>query len=310
MRSDLLHVVTCVSNPLRWQSRIALYETFCQHMLDSGVNLTTVECALGQRPFELSKVGAPHVNYVPVRHTTIVWHKESLLNIGFSRLPRDAAYVAWIDADVTFRDPNWAAETVHALQQYAVVQPWQNCYDLGPRGEHLELHTSFCSLVQEGKPITPKWNQYHTFGHPGYAWAMRRETLANLGGLYAAAALGSADHNMALAMLGRVNETFPSDISPTFTQTMAAWQARAIEFVGQRIGFVPGTIEHGFHGPKASRNYVSRWDILRKSKFDPLTDLKPNLDGVIELSGSKKGLQRDIEAYFRARDEDSNRPRA
>ncbi len=42
MRSDLLHVIAAVANPVRWQSRIRLAGEFIEHMLDSGVQVTIV----------------------------------------------------------------------------------------------------------------------------------------------------------------------------------------------------------------------------------------------------------------------------
>lgn len=306
MHADQLYVVTPYSNPLRTQSRPRLAKAFCAHMIDSGVNLVLVECQLGKRPFELEGHIDPRVTYIGVRHSTIVWHKESLINIGLSRLPSSAEYVAWVDADITFLSPTWAADTVHALQQYSVVQPWQNAYDLGPYNEHLELHTSFASLFVHGRPIFPQWKAGYTFGHPGYAWAYRRSVLEEVGGLFDKAALGSSDHNMALALIGRASETFPNNISPQFTESVMAWQAKAKHFFGERIGFVPGRLEHTWHGPKAKRAYVSRWSILQRWKFNPVLDLKYNFQGVLELAGNKLGLQKDIESYFAARDEDAN----
>jgi hypothetical protein len=303
-----LHVVAVVSNPLRFASRVKLTEEFCRQQLAAGVSLTLVECALGERAYMFANLD-PRINYVPVRHTTICWHKESLINIGLSRLPRSAEYIAWIDADIMFRSPTWAVDIIHALQQFAVIQPWETALDLGPRGEVLELHTSFCSLFVQNKPIYPTWRKGYTFGHPGYAWAARREIIDQIGGLYDDAILGSADHNQALAMIGRATETFPVDISPEFTASQLAWQARAKHFVGQRIGFLGGTIEHGFHGPKARREYISRWDILRKWRYNPVTDIRYNIDRVVELAMNKPGLQHDIETYFARRDEDSNQAR-
>jgi hypothetical protein len=75
MKRSNLHVVCAIFNPIRWQSRKALYLDFEQHMLDSGVSLTLVECALGDRPFELS--GRAHINYIPVRAGTLAWNKEN-----------------------------------------------------------------------------------------------------------------------------------------------------------------------------------------------------------------------------------------
>ena len=37
MRAALLHVVTCVADPLRWESQVRLYRQFEQHMLDGNL---------------------------------------------------------------------------------------------------------------------------------------------------------------------------------------------------------------------------------------------------------------------------------
>lgn len=265
MRADLLHVVTAVANPVRWKSRISLYHEFERHMLDSGVKLTTVECAYGERPFELSN---PHVNHVKVRANpaALVWNKENLLNIGVSRLPPEAKYIGTFDADITFRRKDWAAETVHALQHYPVVQPWSDCYDLGPNGEHIEAHRSFCRLVHEKKPIVQGPNAVngpYKFGHPGYAWAWTRQALEWVGGLVETAGLGAGDHHMAMALIGRVDDSIPGNIGDAYKKPLRLWQARAMPHIARSISYIAGTIEHGFHGPKAKRAYVDRWGVLK-----------------------------------------------
>ena len=307
MQNALLNVVTCISNPIRWKSRITLYNQFEEEMLDSGVKLTTVECAFGERPYELSN---PHVNHVKVRANAgaLVWNKENLLNIGINRLHADAKYIATIDADVSFRQSGWAAETVHALQHYAVVQPWSECYDLGPNDEHLETHTAFTKLVFQKKPIVqgPNAMSVYKFGHPGYAWAYTRQALEWVGGLIESAGLGAADHHQAMALIGRVDESIPENISEAYKAPLRLWQSRAMANIHKNISFVPGTIEHRWHGQKALRAYVDRWQILINNKFDPSTDLKKNTYGVVELASNKPELRLDIDRYFRSRNEDAN----
>jgi hypothetical protein len=304
MKSELLHVVTAIANPSRWSSRINLYKKFEQHMLDSGVHLTTVECAYGDRPHVLDN---PHVNHVKVRASgeNMVWNKESLLNIGISRMP-DAQYIMTSDADIEFRKSGWAAETVHALQHFHVVQPWSHAYDLGPNDDHLQTHTSFCKLFYDKKTIQPKWSPDYTYAHTGYAWAWTRQALSWLGGLVDFAALGAADHHMSYALLGRADESLPGKIHPNYRQALKAWETRAVRHINKSLGYVPGTIEHGWHGSKENRKYVERWSIILKHQFDPYVDLKRNLHGVVELAGNKPDLRHDVHLYFNQRNEDSN----
>lgn len=305
MRADLLYVVTAIANPVRWESRIRLARDFISHMLDSGVHLTLVECAYGERPFDLADT--PHINHVGVRSRSLVWNKECLLNLGAQRTPA-AKYLGFIDADIRFRQPAWAAETVQALQQYDVVQPWSDCYDLGPKDEHLQTHRSFCRLWADRKPIVqgPNAVGYHQFGHPGYAWAFTRQALDWLGGLIDTAAIGAADHHMALALIGRVNDSAPANVSEGYKQPLRRWESYAMQHIAGNISYVPGTIEHLWHGSKELRKYVDRWSILTNNHFDPSSDLKRNTFGVIELAGNKPGLRRDMDWYFRSRNEDAN----
>ncbi len=301
MRADLLHIVTAIANPMRWSSRTRLYRDFERHMLDSGVHLTVVECAYGDAPHLLA--GTPGVQHIPVRARSMVWTKENLLNLGVAQLPDCAKYIAWIDADIRFRNPAWAEETVYALQLHDLVQPWSDCYDLGPRGEHVQLHRSFCRQWRDGQPIG---ECYGVFAHPGYAWAATRQALEWLGGLIETAALGAADHHMALALAGKVERSIPGNLTQGYRRPLLAWQQRATQHIAGNIGSVAGTIEHHWHGQKARRRYVERWDVLAAHRFDPETDLRRNTHGVLELAGNKPELRRAMEAYFRQRDEDSN----
>jgi hypothetical protein len=310
VNANQLHVVTAISNPVAWKSRIALYNAFEQHMLDSGVQLTTVECSYGDHDPEISI--NPKVNHVRVKATGVhkVWIKENLLNLGIQRLPSNAKYIATIDADVTFRDPKWALATLDALQHFHVIQPWAYCYDLGPKGEHLATHRSFANLFYAkgatGIHQGPNAVGGYEFGHPGYAWAYTRQALEWGGGLIEIAALGAADHHMALALIGKVGDSIHGGMTGGYKAPLYQWQGRMYPQIAGHVGSLAGTIEHGWHGQKAKRAYVDRWEILIKNKFDPATDLKKNTWGVLELAGNKPQLSHDIDAYFRSGDEDSN----
>jgi hypothetical protein len=304
-RSDL-HVVCAIFNPIRWESRVKLYRDFEQHMLDSGVSLTTVECALNGRPFELP--ARPYVRGVQVRAKTLAWNKENLINLGIQRLPESAQRIAWLDADIEFRNPVWVMDTLHALEQYPIVQPWSSALDLGPDGTPMlikgsHLHESFCKVwrQQGGIPHEP-----YGYAHPGYGWAGRRGTLDALGGLYEFCGLGAADHQMAMGMVGQIDRAIHGETTPDYQGHVRAWAERAEKVVGGNLGYCQGVIEHSFHGEKAKRKYHSRWDVLVRNKFEPGRDLVKNTFGVLEFAGNKPGLIRDVDSYFRQRDEDQN----
>jgi hypothetical protein len=98
----------------------------------------------------------------------------------------------------------------------------------------------------------------------------------------------------------------PGEISDGYMGPLLQWQDRARQHIAGNIGFVPGTIEHIWHGAKTKRAYVDRWAALTRNDFDPGPDLLRNTWGVLELAGNKPQLRLDIDRYFRARDEDSN----
>jgi hypothetical protein len=283
-----------------------LAREFIDRMLAAGVRLTVVECAIGARPHELD--GIPGVRHVGVRArgNRLAWSKESMLNAGIARLPDDARFVACLDADIRFRDPAWAERTVDALHLWPVVQPWSDCIDLGPDGQLLDTHRAFCRLANEQKPIVqgPNAAGGYRFGHPGFAWAYTMDFLNRVGGLVDTAALGAADHHMALALLGRVADSIPGNLTDGYKAPLYAWQERAVRAAEKSVGFLDGVIEHDWHGRKGRRFYISRWEILSKHAFDPTTDLIRNADGVVELAGNKPGLRHDVERYFWSRKED------
>lgn len=309
MSPDLLHVIAVINNPVRWETRPALFGEFVKHMLESGVHLTVVEATYGDIPPVFAPFAAPDIpiNYIHVQAKTQVWIKENLINIGISRLPLNWKYVAWVDADIIFRRKDWAKETVLQLQHYDIVQPWSDCYDLGPKGEHLQYHRSFGANWVEKPEIIGKGAPYQ-FSHPGYAWAATRRALESLGSLSLLehAILGAGDHHLALALVNKVRQSVPGGIHENYLKPLIELERRAKQHIAGNLGYVRSTIEHMWHGSKDLRKYIERWDVLTKNKYDPETDIKKNVFGVIELSGSKPLLRADIDRYNRQRNEDSN----
>jgi hypothetical protein len=118
--------------------------------------------------------------------------------------------------------------------------------------------------------------------------------------------MGSGDHHMALGLAGQADASIPLGAHPSYIRAVKQWEARALTHINRKIGFVRGTIEHAFHGRKADRKYVPRWDMFLKFGFDPSADLKRNTFGVLEFAGNKPTLERAFDRYMREREEDVN----
>jgi hypothetical protein len=303
MKPSDLHVISVISNPMRYESRVRTYLNYRPKMLATGVTLWEIEASFGERDYEVTTPDNPH--HIQVRCDHALWLKEAMVNRAINELPRDWKYVAWVDADITFDRQDWAMETLHALQHYSVVQPFSHAVDYGPKREVLQLHESFGYLFDQGfKLDIANSAKYGKFFHPGYTWAWRRDAWEAVGGMLDLGICGAGDHHMACALIGEAVQSMPGGLHPNYYHMVYAWQDRA-KAIRKNIGYVPGTIHHEFHGWKPQRNYQGRWEILKKNNYDPYTDVKKDWQGMLNFATDKIGLRDDLRKYFSSRDEDA-----
>ena len=312
-KSPVLHAIIPLTNPIRFKSRYKLHDQFMARMkgaqerlklnpLGPQLELYVVEIAFGDRPFYCQDAK------LRGRTENEIWVKENMINLMAQRFPEDWQYVAWIDNDVEFLEPDFVERTIHALQHYHVVQMWEDAIDTGPNGEFVASHKAFTKQYLSGAKIG--YGQYYggyEGAHPGYAWAATRFFWDSVGGLFNGI-LGAGDNHMAYSLIGRGTESVNPKVTKEYIDEIAAWQARAEYHIKRDIGFVPGTIRHYWHGKKKDRRYWDRWQILVRNKFNPKTDLKHDWQGVLELeemTSRQRQLRDDIRAYFRLRHEDS-----
>jgi hypothetical protein len=295
-----LDVIAVISNPVRYGSRYRLFKEFCERMAqESVVRLTTIELQQKNRPFVTDAT-------IKLRTEHEIWYKENLINVAVRHLPTDWEYMAWIDADIKFLNESWASETIEQLQTYKIVQLWSHAVDLGPNEVTLSVHKSFMYMYQNHMQYGPKYGYWH----PGYAWACRRSTYKNIGGLIEFPIVGSADHHMALCFINRGDECVPrkyvKKINENYVKKINIFQRRCEKYIKKDVGYVPGTICHYFHGDKKNRKYFERWEILTNNDYDPDVDIKHDENGLLQLEDCKPDLRDDLRRYFRGRNEDSN----
>ncbi len=300
-----LHVVAVISNTQRYNVRFELYKQFEERMKCAGVPLWTVECVLGERSFSVTEASNPC--HIQLRTSSELWHKENMMNVGVLNLPPEAEYIAWIDADIGFVRPDWPEEAVQLLQRYPVIQLFSRIADLNPTFESFQTHKGFgWCYHNEPEFLDDCYTSKRGNWHPGFAWAMRRETYDAIGGFYALSILGSADRYMAHGFIGDAGPFIKGKgFSEPLVRSVLSWQDRAYAIVKGNVGFLPGTIYHFWHGSKKNRRYIERWEVLISNQFDPYTDVYYAKNGLLEFTGNKPKLERDVTQYFQQRNEDS-----
>ena len=117
---DDLGIVTAYFNPAGYRTRRVNHDVFAQRILESGLRLLTIECALGEAAFELPE--SPDVLRVRAARSS---GTRSDCSTWASRACRpESTKVAWLDGDVLFDNLAWAVGTPRLLEGHAVVQPF------------------------------------------------------------------------------------------------------------------------------------------------------------------------------------------
>lgn len=313
--NEKLHVLVTLFNPSGFKRRVQLHNEFCERMRkEPNVELYICEISPDGHPFVGSAEEDP--KHIQINSSDVLWCKERAVNMLIHRLPKDWKYAAMIDADVTFVNHNWVADTIYRLNQYKIVQMFSQCCDLDIDSEGTNLRRGFMCEYQRNPTAPMLANEYTgnldcQQAHVGYAWAFTREAVDVMGGYYDKSIIGNGDWISLCAWLGRAREGLPPEhdykLHPQYVQSVMDYQANCAGLY-QSVGYVDGLIIHHFHGNKAKRKYYSRNEILEKNEFNPYTDLVEDSNGMYKLSKGAKnyiGLRNDIINYFAQRDEDA-----
>lgn len=297
-----LYVVLPYFNYCKYKSRTKLFLDFIKRIYHQHtIRIIVVEGTPKGTPFDLPAFNDNIFLHIKVELPDRVWVKENLINLAIKNLPKEWYYVAWIDADLTFLNEQWVEETIKQLKQVDVVQMFETAANLGPHGETLKLDKGFVyQYLKSGKEYTKTYK--YGFWHPGYAWACNRLAYEKMGKLVDFGILGSGDHHMALAWIGKVESSHPGNINLDYMMSLKVFQDRCKNI---KLGYVNGTILHHYHGSIADRRYQERWQILTKNEYSPFKDIAYKDNGLLYLTEKGKRLQEPIDDYFKGRKEDS-----
>ncbi|MEJ1934637.1 hypothetical protein WDZ92_30940, partial [Nostoc sp. NIES-2111] len=232
-----LHVVSAFFNPARFRQKTRLGREFLARQAMQGITQWLIEAVREGEAPELAEPGNPRHHVVTYRSG--LWLKENLINLAVARLPRDWRAMMWLDMDILFVRPSWAADTLAALDRHHAVQPFSHVVDLGPAMEAHFIYTGFAFLHASRGRFDSK--EALTW-HPGHAWAFTREAWEATGGLIDRDLAGSADFLMAMGLIGEAELSLMPGDHPNYRAMVLDWQARAGRLPGARIGHLPGTV--------------------------------------------------------------------
>jgi hypothetical protein len=296
---DKLHVIAVISNPCNYKIRYKLAHQFFQRMeQEKDVILYVVELVYGDQEFAVTSKG--NKRHLQLRGETPLWHKENMINLGIKYLlPTNWKAVAWVDADVEFDNPYWATYALRVLNNGKdFVQLFTNVFDMDIDEQIMNIYTGFgyqySKNFKKGKELN--------YWHPGFAWSCNRKAYEQIGGILEEGILGSGDNIMCHSFIKQAPQRLKKGMTNEYMDFVKDKQDK---FEGLKIGYIPGTIRHFYHGKKENRNYYGREDILIRHKYDPNTFIRRDAKGlIIPTETCPKEFLKDIMDYFEERNED------
>lgn len=290
----MIAVVTCHWNPAGWENLRRNYLRFRHEMLWWGLPTYCVELAYdGQEFASRPRLGTNIETWrIQAGDQHRLWQKERLVNLVVERLPDSIDAVAWIDADVLFLDRQWPDRVAGLLEHHPVVQLWDSWHCTDHAGRVNEV---LRSVGDGGKRYIAK------AASPGGAWAARRDVFP----LYDRHIVGSGDAMMVEAWIGQERSTCMGKSTRAMAMHYAAWSDEAYAKVRGDIAVLPGHAVHLYHGTRARRQYVDRWQPVIDAGYDPATHVEVDGSGLLAWTASAPPqLVSWVGQYFATRSED------
>lgn len=279
-----LAVITCYFNFAGFSRPQQNLHRFLRQQHCEGTHVYGVEALIGNQ----LPVTNSYVNWKRVRldkQNQMLWQKEALLNLAEKMVPDDYDWIAWVDADLLFQNALFLADTDKDIYQLFDTAIWTD------RQGKPEMKKPSAAAFG----FDPSWRS-----HPGFAWAMRRSLWQKAGGLYPYALSGGGDSVMACAFL---KQHVWNELRPHLGVNPEPYLKWATNFTDDKVGYVPQTVWHEWHGTMKDRDYVGRKE--RVSKVDVTKDLAILENGTLSWTpNANPKLIEDVRSYFASRRED------
>jgi hypothetical protein len=207
---------------------------------------------------------------IHVKGNSYMFHKENMYRILNEKIPSHFKKLAFLDADVFFKDPSWYEQASKELETYNVVQPFESAH-------WLDL-TYTKELLSKKTMLLFNSNDLYIRYHPGFAWCMQREWYQTYGFFDYALSGGSDGFSYAGWLKKELSKDFqklPQSINSIYEEFKTNVQEPTITYL-RNID-----IYHLYHGTLTNRRYAIRQTILNSEK-NILDIICKNKDGLFE----------------------------
>jgi len=264
---------------------------------EKNIPYFVAECVFDNRKPEI-----PGADLV-VHSNSYMFYKEQLLNNLEKIVPEKYTKLILLDGDIIFDSPDWVDQVSMSLDINDIVQPFDKACWLMPGNKIIRSWKySYAHALTTKIPID--YQNIHMY-HPGFAWAFKRATFRQLGGLYADAIIGGGDMLFSFNFfVDAIPEYWYKDAMIT-TVPIEGWPEYHANFkkVAPKLGIINVRALHLFHGLSLNRQYRTRYQKfahhLNKTWDDHIIYNKDNLT---EFKDPK--LRHMLLPYFKERNED------
>jgi hypothetical protein len=261
-----------------------------------------IPCFIAECVFNGKKPQIPGATIV-LHSNSYMFYKEQLINALEKHVPEEYTKLMLMDGDIIFDSPDWVDQVSMSLDTNDIVQPFDKACWLMP-GNKIIRSWKYSYGHALTKNIEINYQNIHIY-HPGFAWAFKRSTFRQLGGLYTNSIIGGGDMLFTFNFfVDEIPEYWFKDAIIT-TIPIEAWPAYHENFkkIAPKLGVVEIRALHLFHGLSANRQYRTRYQ-----KFAGMLTMKwdecivMNKDNLTEFKDPK--LRHMLLPYFKERNED------
>lgn len=296
-RNDVA-VITCYFNWCKFLNPTRNFHRFLRDMKKNNIPLYGVELSLTN---EFETEGLENWKHLKVNKNNVCFQKEACMNLAEKMVPKEYKKIAWIDCDLIFTSGDWYEQTSKKLEEYKLIQLYTHGCSLNKYGKISREVPSVMYMYDQF--FNKKWEKHP--GHPGGAWAARREMWEH-GGLYPYAIMGGGDSIFIYSLHDkkfddRINKSL-AIYGTNAIKNYKKWRNKISNYIGDSISYIDNKFIHEWHGDSKNRRYKERQDILKEIDFNK--NLKFNSDGILEICDVDEEIYEKIHDYFFYRDED------